>query len=112
VPPAQHALDVDHCALHRRVVCDAHADVLQLIAAEDALLGRSERDQRGEVGALVAEAAADALEDADDLEWLAVDGQRASDRRGRVDLEPLRMSAPSTTTRLRSSSSSGVKNRP
>src|SRR5688572_5108166 len=73
VPPAQHTLDIDHRAFHRRVRRDADADVVHLIAAEDALLGRSERDQRGKVGALIAEAAADALEDADDLEWLAVD---------------------------------------
>ena len=55
-----------------------------------ALLGRAQRDQRGEVGALVAEAAADALEDADDLERLAVDGHRAADERGGLRLEALR----------------------
>ena len=89
VPPAQHALDVDHRAFHRRVRRDAHADVVDLLAAEHALLGRSQRDQGGEVGALIAEAAADAFEDADDLERLAVDGDRPADERRRVRFQPL-----------------------
>ena len=71
------------------------------LAAEHALLGRSQRDQGAEVGALIAEAAADALEDADDLERLAVHGDRACPTSVAASVSSRSgMSAPSTTTRL------------
>ena len=61
-------------------VADSSADVLELLAAEQPLLGSAQRDERHVVGTAVAEAPADALKHADDLERLTVDRQPGSDK--------------------------------
>src|SRR5690606_15876941 len=89
---AQHALDVHHRALERDAVHHPHADVVDFLAPEHALLGGLERDECARVRTAVAEAASAALarENADHLERLSVEGDRLAEQLLRIDLELLR----------------------
>ena len=76
---AQDALDVDHAHLQRHVLRDLRGQAPQPVLTENTEFGGGQRNEHAVVR-FRAEALADLLENADDLERYAVDGERATDQ--------------------------------